>query len=635
MERWLLRGLLGIGLSTSVVACGGGGEEPWEVIGTHDEGLFARVRYDDTTSARVPPFTAAYVEQGQFWARTVGNSAAFAQCVRNTMNRQYLNVNDPNATERRATQIARAWDNFRSRYNDVAYGLRPQSDQPQAAASAGYGNPNDHQAERFITLYSAYRADFVDWRARYSFAHYEPWSFRAETAVHEFMHWQGYRHSDAGTCSNAAGTAAAICTGACAWLESCGGSGRPPSWMTYGNAGQSQENFVAVKNGRQEHGYRQFGEPSAPYIYGHCAASVVSASDAFCGDARSPSCPRDNQLRLLASWSGVFTTPQAAGAACACVGDPRHVVALTTPAGSNLTAQGGGGAAVHTRWATGWGSWQIFHAIETGDTPDAWYSGESVVVKSFDGPFLSTNFSATDSAPNALTVFKTDGAGRLLSGPVENGSQVYLWDSSRFAHDNGNQLVPNSGTSTAGATPLRLVEPRKHLVYVSTAHGLYVDIATEQLENTTTRSVLNYATQLDLRGDMLDSELVRQQRRAAFWLIDWDGGEMLSNDTVSFQTLDDDSNGNYRFVVTNGTGQVGLANGTSSAARFTVQVLDGADVFHGATVAFRSSGGTYLTAMPPDYFDSQIRNYGPSVGAWQRFGVWFVHSYDFSRRDKW
>ena len=287
-----------------------------------------------------------------------------------------------------------------------------------------------------------------------------------------------------------------------------------------------------------------------------------------------------------------------------------------------------------TRWSAGWGSWQIFIAIETRGTPDAWYSGEPVVLKSFKGPFLSTRFDATDSTPNELTVFKTDGAGNLLSGAIENGSQVHLWDSGRFARDDGNQLVAG-GTSTAGATAFHVMEPTRHLVYLSTAHGAYIDVATGQVKNTTASFVLDYGTQVDRRGDLLDPGLVRLQRRAAFWLIDWNGGDILSNDAVSFQTLDDDSNGNHRFVSTNGTAELGLANGVSSGSRFTVEVLDGSTVSHHATVAFRSSIGTYVTAMPPDYFDSQIRNYGPFVGAWQRFRVSFVHSYDFPRTSKW
>jgi hypothetical protein len=92
-------------------------------------------------------------------------------------------------------------------------------------------------------------------------------------------------------------------------------------------------------------------------------------------------------------------------------------------------------------------------------------------------------------------------------------------------------------------------------------------------------------------------------------VIDWNGGELRDGDH---------------------TGQLMFSNAVDVHERFVIQLDGGAtgSITHGAAVTFRSAIGTYLTAMPPDYSDSQLRNYGTWIGPWQRFSFQFVAHYD-------
>ncbi len=55
-------------------------------------------------------------------------------------------------------------------------------------------------------------------------------------------------------------------------------------------------------------------------------------------------------------------------------------------------------------------------------------------------------------------------------------------------------------------------------------------------------------------------------------------------------------------------------------------------IHHGDAVTFKSSSGTWLTAMPPSTFASQLQNSGTSEGAWQQLNLDFVHSFDMDRQ---
>ena len=131
----------------------------------------------------------------------------------------------------------------------------------------------------------------------------------------------------------------------------------------------------------------------------------------------------------------------------------------------------------------------------------------------------------------------------------------------------------------------------------------------------------------------LASNDVSVQRDAAFWMLVLNGGRLENNDRI---VLEGFANEQYHYASTafEGTGQARGRNGFGSSETFVVVKLSGSsgsEIRHDDRIALRSSQGTYLTAMPADYFDGQIQNYGTFVGTWQGFTLRHVSQHDRAR----
>jgi hypothetical protein len=195
--------------------------------------------------------------------------------------------------------------------------------------------------------------------------------------------------------------------------------------------------------------------------------------------------------------------------------------------------------------------------------------------------------------------------------------------------DDGSKVV-----STLGAgTPYTVIEPRHHLVYISTHHDRFVNVdADGSIHNRRTRAEVNYATRLDPQPETLDGARVALQASAAFWLIDWNGGQLLDGDRISLQVFKDDA---QHFVSTFGrAGSTRWRNGAGADETFEFRRVGGtrgAPINHRDSVTLRSATGNYLLAAPPDYLDAQILNTATVPREWETFQMHFVHSYDSDR----
>jgi hypothetical protein len=405
--------------------------------------------------------------------------------------------------------------------------------------------------------------------------------------------------------------------------------------MTYATSGHSQQNFVAVKNGRAEteyYGSDGTDEPSAPYIYGACAGAVVEQSTAKCGTFTGSCGP--SGLNVLNSWSGGYDVAQT-GTTCSCAYDPRHALSLQANSGGYVYANGGGGASMYTDAAGGWGAWQALYANQYSGS-DGWRSGLPLAVSTFDGHFVSSTFSATGTTPTPLYFFSSTGA-----STIRPGDRVRIAASTssglRYAYESGSNLSYGSSPGTNPAYTFKVVEPVRHLVYLKTYHGKFVDIEADgYFYNRRTQAELEYGTSRAPVTGALDPAQVATQAQAALWLIDWNGGALVDGDAVSFQVYQNDA---WTILATGAsTGQVFQYNSAGPNETFVLHKLGGSSgtsIAHGDTVTFKSSIGTWLTAMPPDYYSSQIRNYGTYEGAWQQMTLDFVHSFDMDRTRYW
>lgn len=629
-----------IAVTTTLAGCFAESGPPDPQLDTAEsaEGMFARDSYDASSSRMVPPFTAAAIEQHTLYGRAVGASDAFASCVANSMAESYMNIADPNPGLSRAAQIAAAFESFRHSYVSLEHGLRPSSDAPNAAASAHIGSPTDH-GTKDITYYDGYRADNKEWtNGLYDQAVYRPWHWRAGTIIHEFMHTQGYTHADS-TCSDTEANGVSSCAvkPECAWTSYCGGSGTPPAGMTYGTSGDSSREFVAVKNGRADTEYYLHGEPSAPYIYGSCASRVVERSGEVCGLA-TDGCVA-GKLRLISAWTGTKDDPQSS-TTCTCVQDPRHIISLRSLGGWNWTATSGG--SVHTNLARGWGAAQTFYAMEYGG-PSGWIPGEAMAVKTWDGKFVTNTFTTTLTSPNHIKFVNASGS----AAAIGNGSVVNISDTTSsggmwWAYDNGAVVTKTDSLGASTNHDFVITEPRYHLVYLKSPHGKFVNVdAAGLFFNKRSQAILEYGTAAnpvdDASGKLvaLDPAIVSMQNDAAFWLVDYDGGEVDDGDVVSIQIFKGEA---WSFLSTWGTdGHAKKKNIAGDDERFIInKQAAGALVGHGDSITLKNVGtGLYMVAMPADYFDGQIRGYGEFEGSWTKFDLMFVHSFDLDRQAKW
>lgn len=619
--------------------------EEQDDISAVSEPLNGRVSYSSgpnppVSNGTVSPFTAALWERAMFYNRVVANSEAFRSCVTATMSQYYMNCDDDSPTtvpSQAGTEVLAMLSEWN---NDVFLDSVPGAwDYTAYAGHQGYRTYNRHG----IQVSERGRATNDHWRwygdealtpagqlcvggtlpTPSTACDFWPWHIWAGSAIHEFSHTHNYRHMDA-SCGGA------NCTDPnCQWTRTrpdgggCGGSGTPPAGMTIENASPARREFCAwLRRGDDRAYYLDGIDPSAPYIMGNCAAALVYQSHQACGKATNGCGP--GQLRLLSSWQGFYNEEQSdSSSGCTCVSDPRHVVALRTPSYYYLTAAGGGGGGIWPWYSGNQGAWQWFYMIDLNR--GSLVHGDPIQVKTFQGAldvngvpagsWMTPWFSATGTSPTTLTIYNNG------SGSIGNNSSIRLryTPSGWWANADTANLTYTSSMSLS--TSFTVYEPRReHLVYFRTYHNRYV-------EAPSAGGVLAYNRRTEAE---LYNGTEQQQGESAFWVLDHNGGQLLSGDSISLETFWGES---YHYLSTweGGTGQLRGRNSLGDYERFVVTKVSGSPgtvIGHNDVIVLRSAQGNYLTAMPSSYGSSELRNYVSTPGNWERLTVRMVSQHD-------
>jgi hypothetical protein len=569
-------------------------EAPPEETGAARDELFGRDVWAEVGKYPVAPFAAAMMHRNGFFARTMAVAPAFERCVAATMNAQYMNCVDPDPGLPRSVQISNAWTRVRNSHAHNEYDYDPNGTGFSAAVLPG--SESSAFGTQHVRLGFSFNPEDSLWDG---LTGPEPWHWFASLPIHEFMHNLGYHHVD-----------------------------------NYPNGEEVRRDCVEA-NGRPSY-YAQ-GEPSAVRIYDLCGEALVLQSFDICGDLRV-GCGV-GRLRLLSTWTGVFSDAQPPSATCECVRDPRHMIALRSNAtGSMVTALNRGGGALRTDAGVDIGPKQWLSVMDSNGGA-SWSGTDPVSMKSWSGPLVRRNaaglFDAASPVPFYLQLAPS------IPGTIEDGDVVRLQAGSWFAREIDGSLA---SASASLATSFTVVEPRRdHLVYLKTIHRaddgaeLYVSYDDSGLLfDATTSATLSEDSMLGAAGGAY------AKAAAAFWIVDWNGKTLRDGDVVSLESLHRSA---YVSVATGDhLGQARLATAAGPYERFVINIADGStgDVTYTNDgnasndhhrVTFRTAINRFLTAMPPDElgYEFQIRSHGTTEGWWQQFGIIFVQEYDRHR----
>ena len=538
-------------------------EDPGGDLETRSQAVNARISYGSMCT----PFAALHWHRGAFYARTVGASNAFLQCLQNSMQdaytpaeiaavlKMYADFNnhvvarcDPNDLGLSVSPLG-TYGSYDEKVINVGIGGGMAAGLP--VAPGGY-----HEAEPDWTDYSAAGNEFM------------PWVWRATDLLHEFAHAQGYPD----------GALIDI-------IDSCGAG-------------------VVTQSHRQ------------------CAMKATG----------NPACTRD-QLYLLESWTGTNSTVQSSST-CKCTTDPLRLVSFRrTQSGTRLSAIDGGGREIRTNETTQLGPWQTFFvinnrrgALDPTNTDRAdWFHMDAVQIKTFDGSWLSSIFDATADSPVTLQVGRP--AVRRI---MRNGDIVHLMSTDangrrRFASDDGFKLSWTNLIPGPNEEFYVDIYRRDMMVYLRTAHG------GRFIEARADHRLYNDVTGLDV----YTSDSVARKQRAAFWLIDWNGGDLRDGDTVSFEEFQNER-WHYWSTYGIGSGQLFTRHSVGADERFTIVKMDvttGTVIGHDDRIALRASSGRFVTAWPAAG-GFAIVNVGRAPGAWEQFTLRTVQEHD-RRRPTW
>jgi hypothetical protein len=572
--------VLGLGM---VVTIGGCGDAAGEDVGEAEDALFGRVEFQSVGSNYAPPFPAAFANRALEHARVVGVTSAFATCVQNSMQAQYHNCNDVNGSLSRSQQISEAWDSFRNSFANI---LHQHNETASGSLWSGMsGNGFDTHG---INTHSQYNSENGFWAG---LADYEPWHWNTGGMVHEFTHTLGYWHAD--------GAAA---------QQACVNADPFDGWNSY----------------------YQDGEPSAPYIYGNCASAVVKESWEACGDIHE-GCSY-GRMRLLSSWTGTYGTDQTSGS-CVCVRDPRHTLALETSSGHFVTADGASAGALTT--ATQVVGPNEFVTVMDRNGGSSWWGTDDVYLKSREDGILYRGgffFHANGTSGHTMRLVPVSGS------TVDNGDDVRIVSGGYYAYDDGAYVRP-SLSSTGANRVFTVREPsRQHLVYLRTSYSTFVRADQD------TGWMYGGRTQDELMEDSIAGGDAGAQRKAsaAFWIIDWDGGELMDGDVVSLEAFENDGGRYVSIRGGNNTGLARLRGAIGEHEKFTINILDGtagpvvytndgvANDHH--RITFQTMTGKYLRAVAlTPTSEPLLMGDGPDEGTYQRFYVFPVQEFDQHR----
>lgn len=300
-----------------------------------------------------------------------------------------------------------------------------------------------------------------------------------------------------------------------------------------------------------------------------------------------------------------------------------------------MTALNGGNDVMRTNWTSNIGAWQTFFVKDLNG--GFWQSGDDVTVRSFNAdlyPNLIDNSDGTEGFlwPSVSYWRTTSSTPRVLQfiGPViiGNGSTVRLRMGSTYARDDVT-YVRTTTSSTDTRNYWTVLEPRTDwVVYLKTAHGRYVS------RSSSDGGYDGVSLSSAVLADYDDLNDLRSQARAAFHVIDWNGGTLNDGDSVSLRTFDAHQSLYLSVRAGDHLGQATSLNAAGPYETFVINLSggqtgalaysnDGVSSNDKNVVSFRSENGTYLTARPwnDPVYPNEVHNYGTYEGAWQWFTI--------------
>lgn len=587
-------------------------------LGTVEEALTGRGSYTGCGE----PLAAAFHDRTLFYARTLAQSDALEDCVRNSISAYYIRCLADPVSGSDALVANAAMTTLRDSTNPITLHC-----QPSGGASAhyqGYGSSDEH----FINNGPSWTPDGNwDWgsygdgilQAEGEVAGddgYEPWNWFASTWLHEFMHTHDWSHpapdqscaTDGSDCSDTD----------CQWTTFCGGSGVPPSgWNDPGDAGRSAAQWCAYEETGQDN-WLLDGDPSIPYIVGSCAAAIIQRSHHQCGKATDSAACGEESLRVVSSWTGTHSTAQPSSA-CECVADPTREVWLRADNGRRWMANGGHGS-VSLNSSLG-GAWQTFYMIDA-DGGDALEHADRVYLQTREGSYVGPN-GLWQWSPLELRIWNASGGADIgRASRVRLG--LYGFGGWSFADGQTGTLGQTSSFSAADAYTIESPS-RRQRVYLESVHGFLIAY------DTGSRYVYNFGA-----GAWIDSSSNTFYRRhAAMVMIDHNGEYLRDGDIVSLETGFDNDDAHYISTVA-GTGQVRSVNYVGDSERFVMNIVGRGSLSrlqHGDRITLRAvNKSTWLTATPggsPHY--TKLLNGGTWEGAWQELTVHYVDQRDRPR----
>jgi hypothetical protein len=269
------------------------------------------------------------------------------------------------------------------------------------------------------------------------------------------------------------------------------------------------------------------------------------------------------------------------------------MVALRTHTGQAVSAAWGGSGSALTNYTSDVGGWQWLYVIDRNGGSLA--SGDTVDIKSHSGYWLQPDFSfdvlARLPINDSMRIYLASGSGAIGGGSSVNIAHrrvtpVPYSVTYRYAYAGATTLESSATFGSGPEYDFTVERPRRDtMVYLRASNGLYVRTAA-------TGSHLAYAnrtwSELTLTGGT-----VAQRNEAAFWLVDLNGGALVSGDTVAFERYASDG---LEYLSVTGTGQARTALFIGPTERFVVtRVFGGTTIAHGDQITLRASSGFYLT----------------------------------------
>ncbi len=507
-------------------------------------------------------FTAAQVERSLSIARAVMTSNAYAQCANRRLTANYRAClgQDPSADLPLDQQIAKIFQALNN-HNNAKYTCS-YSTASNLAASTAY-QPWGGIGEKVTDLADDWMWSFGDWYTDLYRLPGRPFNWRTSDLIHEFLHAHGYKHPD----DNPDGRAAC-------------------------NA---------------QFGSYDGGTNSAPYIMGICADNVLTESADHC-DVFGAGPGAVNVVSSLAEFAGGRPVT------CQTVYDPRHRAAFRTLSGNYLSAIDGGGGEVDAH-AIGQGPWETVSVIPSRSAGATLRSGTYVRIKAEmgyffgvrEGKLVAESTQNFDEAPE----FQITKVGAAAGTAIQRGDRVNLRQPGgsyvTAEYGGGGTVSVNRGPAAAAAEWETFIyeEPRRanvvRLIASSTGHRLYV--------------LGNAYILADGRDSFLPDD---GEERSAFWIVDHNGGALMSGDTVSIETLR-----TSKFVtrcVPDSDRAGATADTMQQCSKFVIGKVGGSgSIGRGDTVTFRTTEGEYLTSVPIEA--GLLTHYTHTPGVWERFVI--------------